>query len=282
MRANSHTVAADDRIQAWPRASDAASRISVVIPTYNEAANIAGLLTALFALPLNIHVLVVDDNSPDGTGRVVDELAAAYPGRVDVLHRPGKLGLRSAYLGGFQKVLKEGANVVVQMDADLSHHPSALLDIIKRLDTADVVFGSRYVAGGSVDDRWPLWRKALSAFGNGYVRTILGLPLHDATTGYRAWRRETLLQMPLERIHSSGYVFLVEMAYLADCLKFSIAESPIYFADRRWGKSKMSVRIQLEAALRIWQVWWNYRDLRRAGRAARLEAWGSISHGTSS
>ena len=153
------------------------------------------------------------------------------------------------------------------MDADFSHDPSSLLDIVKRLDSADVMFGSRYVEGGSVDDGWPVWRKALSAFGNSYVRTILGLPLHDATTGYRVWRRETLQQMPMERIRSSGYVFLVEMPYLAVCLEFRIAESPLYFSDRRWGKSKMSLRIQLEAALRVWHVWWNYRDLRKAGRA---------------
>jgi dolichol-phosphate mannosyltransferase len=245
-------------------------RITVVTPTYNEAENLPKLVSALFSLPLDLRVLVVDDNSPDGTGRIADELAAAYPGRIDVLHRPGKLGLRSAYLNGFQKVLDSDAQAIVQMDADFSHAPSALVEMTKLLESNDAVLGSRYVTGGSVDERWPAWRKGLSAFGNYYARTILGLPLHDVTTGYRMWRRDTLQQIPFERIQSSGYVFLVEMAYLAHCLEFKIGESPIYFADRRLGKSKMSIKIQMEAAFRIWQVWWDYRDLRKAGKAGRL------------
>ncbi len=246
-------------------------RITVVTPTYNEAENLPKLVSALFSLPLDIHVLVVDDNSPDGTGRVADELAAAHPGRVEVLHRPGKMGLRSAYLNGFQKVMEGGnSQAIVQMDADFSHDPSALVSMAKLLQSNDVVIGSRYVEGGSVDERWPLWRKGLSAFANYYARTILGLPLRDVTTGYRMWRRETLQQVPFERIQSNGYVFLVEMAYLAHCLEFKIGESPIYFADRRWGKSKMSLKIQMEAAFRIWQVWWHYRDLKKAGKAGRI------------
>ena len=245
-------------------------RITVVTPTYNEAENLPKLVSALFSLPLDINLLIVDDNSPDGTGRIADELVVKYPGRVDVLHRPGKMGLRSAYLNGFQKVMDSSVDAIVQMDADFSHDPSALLDMADLLKSNDIVLGSRYVKGGSVDERWPLWRRSLSAFGNYYARTILGLPLHDVTTGYRMWRRETLQQVPFERIHSSGYVFLVEMAYLAHCLEFKIGEAPIYFADRRWGKSKMSIKIQLEAAIRIWQVWWNYRDLKKAGKAGRL------------
>ena len=245
-------------------------RITVVTPTYNEAENLPKLVSALFSLPLDLRVLVVDDNSPDGTGRIADELIAAYPGRVDVLHRLEKSGLRSAYLNGFQKALNGEAQAIVQMDADFSHDPSALVGMADLLESKDVVLGSRYVEGGSVDESWPTWRKSLSAFGNYYARTILGLPLHDVTTGYRMWRRETLQQIPFERIQSNGYVFLVEMAYLAHCLEFKIGESPIYFADRRWGKSKMSFKIQMEAAFRIWQVWWGYRDLRKAGKAARL------------
>ena len=245
-------------------------RITVVTPTYNEAENLPKLVSALFSLPLDINVLVVDDNSPDGTGRVADELVSKYPGRIEVLHRPGKMGLRSAYLNGFQKVMDGSVDAIVQMDADFSHDPSALLDMASLLQVNDVVLGSRYVKGGSVDERWPLWRRSLSAFGNYYARTILGLPLHDVTTGYRMWRRETLQQVPFERIQSNGYVFLVEMAYLAHCLEFTIGEAPIYFADRRWGQSKMSIKIQMEAAFRIWQVWWHYRDLRKAGRSARL------------
>ena len=244
--------------------------ITVVIPTYNEAENLPKLVSALFSLPLDLHILVVDDDSPDGTGRIAEELAEKYPGRIDILHRPGKLGLRSAYLNGFQKILGGDAQAIVQMDADFSHDPSALVDMAQLLESCDVVLGSRYVQGGSVDEQWPLWRKKLSSFGNFYARSILGLPLHDVTTGYRVWRTETLKQMPFERIQSNGYIFLVEMVYLAHCLDYKIGESPIYFADRRWGKSKMSFKIQLEAALRVWQVWWNYRDLKKAGRAGRL------------
>jgi dolichol-phosphate mannosyltransferase len=245
-------------------------RITVVTPTYNEAENLPKLVSALFSLPLDLRVLIVDDNSPDGTGLIADELTAAYPGRVDVLHRPGKQGLRSAYLNGFQKILDGDSQAIVQMDSDFSHEPSALVEMVKLLETSDVVLGSRYVKGGSVDQRWSLWRKSLSAFGNYYARTILGLPLHDVTTGFRMWRRETLQQLPFERIQSNGYVFLVEMAYLAHCLQFKIGEAPIYFADRRWGKSKMSIKIQMEAAFRVWQVRWHYRDLKKAGKSGRL------------
>ncbi|HET7143822.1 MAG TPA: polyprenol monophosphomannose synthase [Anaerolineales bacterium] len=245
-------------------------RIDIVIPTYNEAENLPKLVSALFSLPLDLNVLVVDDNSPDGTGRVADELNAKFPGRVAVQHRPGKMGLRSAYLNGFQKVLEGSAQAIVQMDADFSHNPAALVDMAKLLDSCDVILGSRYVKDGSVDRDWPFWRKGLSAFGNYYARTVLRIPLHDLTTGYRMWKRETLQKMPLERLQSTGYVFLVEMIYLAYCLEFNIAESPIYFADRRSGKSKMSLKIQLEAAFRIWQVLWGYRDLKKAGRAGRL------------
>lgn len=245
-------------------------RITAVIPTYNEAENLPRLADALLALPLDLSLLIVDDHSPDGTGAIADRLAQQHPARIRVLHRPGKLGLRSAYLNGFQKVLESDAEAIVQMDADFSHDPQALVQMAQMLQTQDVVLGSRYVSGGSVDLNWPLWRKRLSAFGNFYARRILGLPLHDVTTGYRIWRRETLQQLPFERIRSNGYVFLVEMAYLAHCLEFRMGEAPIYFADRRWGNSKMSLRIQMEAALRVWQVWWNYRDLKRAGRSARL------------
>ena len=244
-------------------------KITVVTPTYNEAENLPKLVSALFSLPLAIRVLVVDDNSPDGTGDIAEELARQNK-RVQVMHRPGKLGLRSAYLNAFQQVMLDDTDAIVQMDADFSHDPSVLPVMTARIKSCDVVIGSRYVEGGSVARRWPLWRKRLSAFGNFYARSILGFPLRDVTTGYRMWRRETLQSMPLERIRSNGYVFLVEMAYLAHCLEYRIEEVPIHFADRRWGKSKMSFKIQSEAALRVWQVWWNYRDVRRAGRNARI------------
>lgn len=244
-------------------------RITVVVPTYDEAENLPGLVSALFSLPLDLSVLVVDDASPDGTGPLAERLAEQHPGRMAVIRRADKLGLRSAYMEGFRRALDEGADAVAQMDADLSHDPALLPQMAARLRDCDVVLGSRYVARGGVDRDWPLWRRSLSAFGNFYARAILGIPMRDVTTGYRLWRRETLLAMPLERLRSNGYVFLVEMAYLAHCLDFCVDEQPIYFADRRAGRSKMSLRIQAEAALRVWQVRWNYRDLRRMGRRAR-------------
>ena len=238
-------------------------RITIVLPTYNEAENLPKLVSALFSLPLDLTVLVVDDNSPDGTGQIADDLALQYPGKINVLHRTGKLGLRSAYIEGFRKAYELGAGVVVQMDADFSHDPAVLPEMARRIATHDVVIGSRYIEGGSLDDRWPGWRKALSAFGNFYARTILASPLNDMTTGFRMWRREVLQSLPLDRIRSTGYIFLVEMAYVAYLKGFRIVEVPIYFADRRWGKSKMSLKIQFEAAIRIWDVWHHYRDIRR-------------------
>lgn len=238
-------------------------RITIVLPTYNEAENLPKLVSALFSLPLDLAVLVVDDNSPDGTGRLADDLATQHPGKLHVLHRSGKLGLRSAYMEGFQKAFDLGAGAVVQMDADFSHDPAVLPEMARRLASHDVVIGSRYVQGGSLDDRWPAWRKALSSFGNFYARTILSSPLHDMTTGFRMWRREALQNMPLDRIRSNGYIFLVEMAYVAYLMGLRISEVPIHFADRRWGKSKMSLKIQLEAAMRIWDVWFHYRDIRK-------------------
>ncbi len=217
-----------------------------------------------------MQILVVDDNSRDGTGPIADELAKK-DNRIQVIHRASKQGLRSAYLEGFQICLKDGAESVLQIDADFSHDPSKVPEMVNMLENNDVVHGSRYIEGGSVDDRWPIWRKNLSGFGNFYARTILGFPLRDVTTGFRLWRSEVLEGMPLNRIRSNGYVFQVEIAYLAYCLEYRIAEIPIYFPDRKWGKSKMSFQIQAEAAFRVWQVWWSYRDLRRAGRQARLK-----------
>jgi dolichol-phosphate mannosyltransferase len=230
------------------------------------------LVSALFALPLDLGILVVDDNSPDGTGEIADRLAQEHPRRLAVLHRAGKQGLSAAYLQAFHSLLagKDG-DVIVQMDADFSHDPAALVDMAKKLETCDLVLGSRYIPGGGTDIHWPLWRKALSAWGNFYARTILGMPIRDVTGGFRMWRVETLRALPLERVRSSGYIFLVELLFLAYCLGYTIGEVPIYFADRRWGKSKMSLRIQVEAALRVWHVLWDYRDLRKQGRAARLD-----------
>ncbi len=240
--------------------------IAVIVPTYDEAENLPKMVSALFALPLNLDVLIVDDASPDGTGRIAEDLLSDHPGRMNVVHRAGKLGLASAYLQSFQNLFPSDVDAIAHMDCDFSHDPAALVDMAKCIEKCDVVFGSRYIPGGSTDLHWPLWRKALSAWGNFYARSILGMPIHDVTGGFRMWRREALQAMPLERVKSSGYVFTVEMAYLAYCLGFKIIETPIYFADRRWGRSKMSFKIQAEAALRVWSVLWNYRDLRAKGR----------------
>ena len=246
-------------------------QITIIIPTYNEAENLPKLVSALFSLPLDLRILVVDDGSPDGTGEIADALAVEYPDKVDILHRDGKLGLRTAYLTGIQLALATDTDAIVQMDADFSHNPDRLVDMAEMIKDRDVVLGSRYVPGGRVDENWPLWRKWLSAFGNFYARTILGFRLRDVTTGFRFWRREILEGMPLARIQSNGYVFLVEMIYMAYSLGYRVGEVPIYFADRQWGKSKMSFKIQREAAMRIWLVRWAYRDLRAKGRSARVE-----------
>ncbi|HEX5101751.1 MAG TPA: polyprenol monophosphomannose synthase [Polyangiaceae bacterium] len=235
-------------------------RVIAVVPTYNEAENLPLLVAALLALPLDLRVLVVDDASPDGTGAVADGLSAKNPGRVEVIHRTGARGLRGAYFEGFRRAFTQECDAIAQMDADLSHDPERLPAMVEALSNADVVLGSRYVAGGSVDHRWPIWRKGLSAWGNFYARSILGLRMRDMTTGYRLWRREALLKMPLEQILSNGYIFLVEMVFLAKQQGLRIAEVPIHFNDRRLGQSKMSLKIQLEAAGRIWQVRFAHRD----------------------
>ena len=227
----------------------------IVLPTFNEAENLPKLVQAIFSLPeVDISLLIVDDNSPDGTGRIADQLAGQHPGKISVMHRKGKQGLASAYIQGLQHALQMDVDAIGMMDSDFSHAPEKLPEMIAALEDADLVIGSRYVAGGSVDRHWPIWRKALSAFGNFYARTILGMRINDVTTGYRLWRAEKMRSFPLERVLSSGYIFLVEMAYLASKLGYRIKEVPIYFADRKWGESKMNLRIQIEAAFRVWQV----------------------------
>lgn len=236
-------------------------KIIQVIPTYNEAQNVPLLVDALFAQDIpGLHILIVDDNSPDGTGDVAESLAETFSGKLSVLHRRGKEGLGKAYIQGFQAALDQGADVIGMMDADLSHPPERLPAMLAVLDTADVVIGSRYVPGGSVDRDWPAWRKGLSRFGNTYARTILGLPIRDATGGYRLWKRAALEAIPFDASRSNGYVFIVELAYLAHLAGLSFAEVPIYFAERTQGTSKMSLRIQIEAAFRVWQLRQIYKN----------------------
>ncbi|MEN4011726.1 MAG: polyprenol monophosphomannose synthase [Chloroflexota bacterium] len=239
-------------------------KIIAVVPTYNEAENLPILSERLLSLPIpDLSLLIVDDNSPDGSGEIAEQLASASNGRMFVLHRSGKLGLGSAYIQGFERALNLGAEAVCQMDADFSHPPEKIIELAAALQPCDVAIGSRYAPGGSLDERWPFWRKGLSAFGNLYARAILSIPVRDVTGGFRLWRRETLKRLPLERVRSNGYIFQVEMIYIAHLLGFRSREIPIHFADRRWGQSKMSLRIQIEAAYRTWMLLWQYRDLRQ-------------------
>jgi dolichol-phosphate mannosyltransferase len=240
--------------------------LTVVIPTYNEADNLPALADALWTVLPTARILVVDDASPDGTGEIADQLSRQHPGQFSVLHRTGKQGLGSAYILGFQHTLSSEAQAIAQMDADFSHSPDYLPRFLAELDRWDAVFGSRYVPGGKLDERWGLGRRLLSRYGNGYARTVLRLAVHDATGGFRVWRRETLQGMPLSRVRSDGYVFQVEMALLAERLGFRVQELPIYFEDRRIGRSKMSFRIQAEAAVRVWQLLREYRGLSPAQR----------------
>jgi dolichol-phosphate mannosyltransferase len=234
----------------------------IVVPTYNEAENLESLISQLWDLPIpQVKVLIVDDASPDGTGQIADRLSIEEPSKLSVIHRKGKLGLGSAYITGFQSALQEKPDAIAQMDADFSHSPSYLPQFISSLAEADAVIGSRYVPGGRLDERWGKGRLFLSWFGNFYARSILGMKLRDVTGGFRVWRAETLQGMPLHQVRSDGYVFQVEMAFIAMRLGYRLIESPIYFEDRRIGQSKMSFRIQLEAAFRVWEIKFLHRNL---------------------
>jgi dolichol-phosphate mannosyltransferase len=245
------------------------AQVMVVLPTYNEAENLPTMVGELLALDVTgLEILVVDDNSPDGTGQLADDLAARYPERLHVIHRQGKMGLGTAYLAGFRYALDHGADLIVQMDADFSHSPGYILQFLDVIDGCDVVVGSRYVSGGQLDERWGWWRYFLSWWANSvYTRLILGLRVKDATAGFKCWRRETLEGIGLQRIRSNGYVFQVEMAYLTEKLGYRFCEVPIYFEDRRIGRSKMTVPVKIEAALRTWQIRWRHRKAQRGNSA---------------
>lgn len=235
----------------------------IILPTYNEAENLPKIISAIFSLAIaDLHLCIIDDNSPDGTGKIADLLASEYPNQIEVIHRSGKLGLGTAYIHGFQYALQHGAEIVGQMDSDFSHPVEKLTEMFAVLDEYDFVIGSRYIEGGSLDERWPQWRRNLSAFGNIYARMILSLHIQDATAGFRIWKRIVLDSLPLERVKSNGYAFQIEMAYLATKMGFQGKEIPIHFADRRWGTSKMSFEIQLEAAFRVWRMLLDYRDIK--------------------
>ncbi|MEU7819482.1 polyprenol monophosphomannose synthase [Catellatospora sp. NPDC049133] len=234
-----------------------APKITVVVPTYNERDNLPKLVDLLAALPVaNLHVLVVDDNSPDGTGEVADKLAVDGPVPVTVLHRTAKDGLGRAYVAGMTQALDEGADIVIQMDADLSHPTTAIPAMLETLADTDaaVVLGSRYVAGGAVASDWPWHRKALSAWANFYVNAILRLRVKDATAGFKAWRAATLRAIDVASVQSNGYAFQVEMNHRVVRQGLRIAEVPIRFEEREEGVSKMSLGVQIESALVPWKL----------------------------
>ena len=235
----------------------------IVIPTYNEAENIAQMVAALFALQVpDLNVLVVDDQSPDGTGEIVDELMPRYTGRLYAMHRTGARGLGRAYLDGFRWALDCGAELIVQMDADFSHSPTYVPRFLSLVQEYEVIVGSRYVVGGELDNEWEYGRVLLSAGANLYARNILRMKTKDVTAGFKCWRRSTLEAIQLDRVRSNGYVFQVEMAYLCERLGVRVLEVPIYFEDRRIGESKMSIPVKIEAAWRVWQVWLRHRRVK--------------------
>ena len=238
----------------------------VVLPTYDEADNVGPMSAAILAALPAATLLVVDDNSPDGTGRLADELAAAEP-RIRVLHRAAKQGLGRAYLDGFGVALAGGASIVVQMDADFSHDPATLPALIGPIegDTADLVIGSRYTRGGGVED-WSLPRRIVSRGGSLFARIVLRLRPNDLTGGFKAWRAATLEGVPFEGIHAGGYVFQIEMTFRASRGGARIVEIPITFRDRRVGQSKMSRRIVTEALVVVIQLWLEEQRARFRGR----------------
>jgi dolichol-phosphate mannosyltransferase len=229
------------------------AEVVVVLPTYQEADNLSKIVGSLMESPLSrLRVLIIDDNSPDGTGQLADRLAEKYGRhRIGVVHRPGKEGLGRAYLDGMSRAITGGAEFIVQMDADLSHGPEYLPGMLGTLLSAeaDVVIGSRYIIGASVANEWPWHRKVLSAFANAYVRMVLRLGVRDVTAGYKMWRSTALQAIGLRNVRSTGYSFQVEMNYRARLRGLKVVELPIHFAEREAGQSKMSFKVQLESAV---------------------------------
>jgi dolichol-phosphate mannosyltransferase len=226
-------------------------RIMVVIPTYNEAENLPLLVPRILEQDARLEVLVVDDDSPDGTGKLADELALATP-RVHVLHRKQKQGLGPAYRAGMRRALELGADAVIQMDADFSHPPDTIPTLLREIETHDVVLGSRYLDGITVVN-WPIERILISYYGNWYARKVTGLRISDTTGGFRCIRRELLEKIGIDRIRSNGYAFQIEMNYRFQKLGARIKEVPFFFLDRTRGTSKLTFRIGLEA---LWIAWW--------------------------
>lgn len=231
------------------------SRSLVIIPTYNERENLPRIVPQVLAQHPSLDVLVVDDGSPDGTGVLADELAAREP-RVHVLHREGKQGLGTAYLAGFRWGLERGYDYLFEMDADFSHDPAHIPQFLDAINVADLVLGSRYLDGRVTVVNWPMGRLLLSYFANIYARVVTGMPVADATGGFKCFRREVLEALELDKVESNGYAFQIEMSFRAWKKGFRIREIPIMFVDRNIGESKMSKRIVREAVWRVWRLRW--------------------------
>ena len=231
--------------------------VLVVTPTYNERENLPDLVRAVLAHE-GFRIMVVDDQSPDGTGEIADELSREFPGRVDVVHRTGRRGLGRSYVDGLQRALANtSAELICQMDADWSHDPKYLPAMAAACGSHDVVIGSRYLNGVSVVN-WPLRRIILSAFANRYIHAVTGLTPRDCTSGFRCWRRQTLALIPLDRVVSDGYAFLVEMLYEAQARGAKIGEVPIIFVERRLGASKLSSGVLMESVITPWRLRFRY------------------------
>ena len=263
---------------AQSTANPTAPYLTVIIPTYNEAENLPSMAAALADLAMpNLQLLIVDDNSPDGTGAVADQLVEQYQGEqlgIGVLHRQNKGGLGTAYVAGMSSALSgvgalAPADYMVQMDADFSHSPHYIPQMlaVMQATNADVIVGSRYVPGGSLDEGWGWWRRFMSWWANLYSRMILGLRIRDMTAGFKLWTRAALLRIDPQTVRSNGYSFQVEMAYLSEKLRYSIIELPIHFEDRRIGQSKLDIPVKLESAWRTWQIRWRYRHLADSSRS---------------
>jgi dolichol-phosphate mannosyltransferase len=244
----------------------------VVLPTYDEAENLPGIAAAILASVPGATLLVVDDSSPDGTGRLADQLAADNP-RIRVRHRPGKAGIGRAYLDGFRVALDAGATAVFQMDADWSHDPMSLPLLLAPITDgrADLVIGSRYVRGGRVLD-WGLGRRLVSRMGSLFAHTVLGLRPNDLTGGFKCWRADALAAIPFDGVHAGGYVFQIEMTHRASRMGARIMEVPITFQDRRVGHSKMSKKIIVEALIVVLRLRWDELRGRGPGAAAKVES----------
>jgi dolichol-phosphate mannosyltransferase len=227
----------------------------VIVPTYNERENIPRLIPEILSRDPRLEILVVDDNSPDGTGDLVTEMAAAEP-RLHILRRAGKLGLGTAYLDGFRWGLDRSYDCLFEMDADFSHDPAHLPKFLEAIESYDVVLGSRYLHGRVTVVNWPISRLLLSYFANVYARWVTGLPLADATGGFKCFRREVLQAIALDRVESNGYAFQIEMSFRAWKKGFRLGEIPIMFVDRDIGESKMSKKIVREAVWRVWRLRW--------------------------